>query len=187
MYPLQIYHKNSDICKGIYNLSIDIKTIVIFVIENGPNCDNRDSFGHSYRLRINFNQPQSTNSTSSRYYDEKKVICLPHFSDKYLNKMTLTVKHDIGKLMEYAQLIMNKLYGEEEMNDKERNKIFGKYMAKQFYQSNKSNFEFIEIYVQTGCMLNKHMDYENDIGSYRYGCSYSEIHLHNNITYIINF
>ena len=72
MYPLQIYHKNSDICKGIYNLSIDIKTIMLFVIENGLTCDNRDSFGHSYRLRINFNQPQSTNSTSSRYYDEKR-------------------------------------------------------------------------------------------------------------------
>ena len=72
MYPLQIYHKNSDICKGIFHLSIDIKTIMIFVIENGSNFDNRDSFGHPYRLRINFNQPQSTNSTSSRYYDEKR-------------------------------------------------------------------------------------------------------------------
>ena len=101
--------------------------------------------------------------------------------------MTLSVKHDIGKLMECAQSTMITLYEEEEMNDKERNQIFGNYMAKQFYQSNKSNFEFIEIYVQTWCMLNKHMDYENDIGSYRYGCSYSEIHLHNNITYRINF
>ena len=74
------------------------------------------------------------------------------------------------------------------MNDNDRNKEFGDKFVKSFNQKCHSHFEFVDIFVEKNCILNRHMDYENSTHKmYHYGCSYSFLIQHNDEIYRMNF
>jgi hypothetical protein len=60
------------------------------------------------------------------------------------------------------------------MNDKIRSQIFGYPFGTSFHSNCTGRFEYFEVYVESGALLNRHIDYKNDHDKfYKYGCSYS--------------
>ena len=132
-------------------------------------------------MNIGFSCPQP-NSKNCKF---DKNICLLFFSDKFYLKLGSTLIPQIGKVMEAAQEVLDSKF-QNAMNNNTRNTLFEDYMAEKFIIKN-SRFEFIDILLHSGCVLDKHLDHKNAQDTYKYGCSYSFVRTYNNTQYRVNF
>ena len=181
-HPIMSFNSDSKELNSFKNIKIDEINLIENLLQHGEKNYSRDkSHIVSKRMNIGFSRPQP-NSTNSRY---EKNLCLPFFTNKNYMKLNKNLIPQIGNIMEVAQETLDSKYPNA-MNDTIRNKLFGKYMSDQFLVKN-SRFEFIDILLHSGCVLDKHLDHKNACDNYKYGCSYSFVRTYKNIRYRVNF
>ena len=182
LYPIMSFQKDSHELNNFKNIKIDKIHLIQNLLEHGQKNYSRDKSNVvSKRMNIGFSRPQP-NSKNSRFQNN---MCLPFFTDKFFLKLDSILIPQIGKILDAGQQLIDSKF-HDAMKDITRTNFFGGYMADKFKCIN-SRFEFIDILLHSGCVLDKHLDHKNGRECYKYGCSYSFLQTYNNIQYRVNF
>ena len=122
--------------------------------------------GVAKRLVVGFKQPQGGHSENSIYIQKTgdgKRLCLPFFNteEKKLNNMRPELKAAIGKIAtDVQQFTTNRVYPGR-VQDQFRNELFGSRFAALWGGDCECDFEFVDLFLESGSMLGRHMDYSN--------------------------
>ncbi|MGK3739773.1 MAG: hypothetical protein ACI90V_006620 [Bacillariaceae sp.] len=99
-----------------------------------------------------------------------------------IESMSPSLRVSLGKILLLANKTLVELFSDQTplpFSEKKRNGIYGRTFTSHFCKKYASSWEFVDLFVESGGNLNRHMDYQNSGQSgYIYGCSYS---------YLLNF
>ena len=146
----------------------------------------RDS-GFARRITMGFTRKQGPAHTKNTFY---KGIQLPLVNTDAIEGMPDSLRVALGKILFLAEKTLKNLYSDQTpapFSDKKRNAVYGHTFTSQFCKKYVSSWEFVDLFVESGGNLNRHMDYSNsEDNGYDYGSSYSYIITHNKIRYRVN-
>ena len=174
--------------KCFYPGSQEIATIVLgdeqkygtlrYILEHGKpgvrDAPAKKGFSCVRRISFGFSQPQGTNSPDSVCFDGH---CKPHLNTIPTQQMPQEVKECVATIMSGAFLVLKKSFPDnypQPFHCGLRGDLFGKKLANLLSPSCVSQFEFVDMILETNSMLLRHMDCMNDDkAGYNHGVSYS--------------
>lgn len=172
-------------------VGLDEENLLEIVLDKGESNATRDVEGVAKRLTVGFKQKQCGGSSKSIY---QNGICLPWYSqffeDDVRHLMGPKMIEHIGKILSLSQEYLDDFFAGSEdppMSDPKRNSLFGDKFASSISGKCTSRFEYLDIFVESGSQLNRHMDYMNGCSKgYEYGTSYSYTHMYDGKLYRVN-
>jgi len=169
------------------NCGLDKAALLDYVLKKGKfKKKSRDS-GFARRITMGWTRKQTSTHPKTKYY---KGIQLPLMNTKAIDSMSPSLKLALSKILLKSNETLLELFSDKNplpFSDKKRNTIYGNTFTSLFCKKYASSFEFVDLFVESGGNLNRHMDYQNSERSgYDYGCSYSYLITKNKTVYRVN-
>ena len=156
-----------------------------------PSFGNESMGGISKRITIGWGPKQHDDYKKTMYHHKKKLpypkFPLPGMEPEY--KIEPDYLKQLSDIMSLSQKVLDKLY-EHPFDNEYRYNLFGKKLGEYFHSTCLSRFEFVDIFVEQDCNLNRHLDYKNDWReAYTFGGSYSYLiqRKEDGLIYRVNF
>ena len=170
------------------DLGLSHEKWLAFVREAGDHSSPRTCVRNgavAQRVTLAWSQKQADSHPKTKFHKGKKMPypSFPEFRHTTTGRhfdVPEDLKTELAKVLSLGQVHVDQFFAEEDpMPDKARTRLFGLPFGCSFSKDCTSRFEFVDIFVESGAVLNRHMDYRNDhVPGYNYGASYSFVVKH---------
>lgn len=192
---VRVAYPGSDILRRFTEAEIDKQMLLEMALDKGEACHIRDDVGaatdnggRASRLTIGFTRPQPGTNPNQKYV---YGVPLPFLHKSKIREIPKPARAQLGVVMTLAKSCLADLYSDltfTPFSDLYRNVFFARRLARAVSPTCDADFEFVDIFAETGCILKRHMDYMNDDETRRYmvGASYSFLIRHEGRMYRVS-
>jgi hypothetical protein len=183
----RVLYPGSSELSAFDDCGLNKEALLDYVLTRGKfKARSRDS-GFARRVTMGWTRKQTSTHPMTRYY---KGVQLPLMNTKAIESMSHSLRLSLGKILLLANKTLIELFSDQfplPFSDRKRNSIYGHAFTSQFCKKYRSSWEFVDLFVESGGNLNRHMDYQNSGRSgYDYGCSYSYLITKDKVLYRVN-